>query len=504
MVQSNTSVLVGGTFLTLLIEARMPPTKRKERTKGKADAFNESDILLALVKIVQPDFYEGSGASFKTYTNAYKNCRQVGLEDLKFDNEYVVNGFNKRIENNYFDVLHAMAEFTNRFLECGTTKGIDIQLVKRLLELIRNDKDANVHAFTTDKNGTKKTGTALFEETHFYLPAFLLSIWHFIVSTGRDNELGTDTISAWFPDKKEAKAAGKFKGIDGKSITQEITVEFSLFELPSEEQRNTDTHMEIAEELSIMPQYFKHDVDENELVEEVERKCRIHSCGMVIRYYDAGQTRRHFEIIKVPNAKNLPAVGNPTNRGFIALCQEHAKTYENAIGEMADELFRIKSQWLMRWDAKNRLLRIDLGTEIRDLLTRFDTARRGAKKEPDFTLVKTEEKIVDTNSALFEEINDHVALHFNLITDVINQLDRELGVFSSKSLRAQVENAFYSFDRADFTQEEVFSQLADWLRDQTDSTDSTVCRIVISYYVRTCAVFEPIKTEMGVSDEPSK
>lgn len=67
MVQPSAYVLCGGTFLTLLLESRKPSATRRKRVTGETDAFKEEDVLLALLKIVQPDYIKPTGGSFAVH-----------------------------------------------------------------------------------------------------------------------------------------------------------------------------------------------------------------------------------------------------------------------------------------------------------------------------------------------------------------------------------------------------------------------------------------------------
>ena len=250
-------------------------------------------------------------------------------------------------------------------------------------------------------------------------------------------------------------------------------------------------------------------VDVNELLAEVEYKCRVPECGVKLRYFEAGQTHKNYGIIKIAqNKAGTPKSSshNSGNSDYFAVCAKHADSYNKS--EAVDkhvELCNIKKQWALRREVRNRLDKLDIDAEVRQLLSKFDTERRKTKnKKPDFTLVKTEEKIKDTGSALFEEINNFVALHFKLIGNVIKQLERENSSFSANSFGAQITIAFESINRADYSQDEVFNKLADWLKEKTESTDTTICRIVIAYYVRLCNVFKPLNEQMEVADESSE
>jgi hypothetical protein len=191
-------VLCGGTFLTLILQSRKPTASRRERTQGATDIFREPDVLFELIKIVQPDYIRPAGNTFRTYTTNYKRCTEHTPNDLKFENESVISAFLARLETDYAGELTKMAAFINHYIDVGTTAQNDVLLVKRLFELIRDDESIPAMTqFAVCKDGTLVDKRELVCMTEVYLPAFLLSVWKFIVTERKDNSIGSGTISTW-------------------------------------------------------------------------------------------------------------------------------------------------------------------------------------------------------------------------------------------------------------------------------------------------------------------
>ena len=220
MTKSVHPVLCGGTFFSLIVMSRKPTVSRRQRIKGKSDAFSESDMLLGLLRIIQPDYIRPAGDTFKTYSTNYKKCAEYTPDDLKFDNMTVISAFSKRLNSDYNAVLSAMTVYVNNFIGLGTTAKEDVMLVKRLIELILSDKSIPPTCkFAINKNGSAVAKSELADVTEVYLPAFLLSVWNFIVTDKKrkDNHIGVTTITSW-------AARGQSKRPDGSSIAQDIKV----------------------------------------------------------------------------------------------------------------------------------------------------------------------------------------------------------------------------------------------------------------------------------------
>lgn len=214
-------VLCGGTFLTLILQSRKPTASRRERTQGTLDIFREPDVLFELIKIVQPDYIRPAGNTFRTYTTNYKKCTEHTPNDLKFENESVISAFLARLETDYAGELTKMAAFINHYIDVGTTAQNDVLLVKRLFELIRDDESIPAMTqFAVCKDGTLVDKRELVCMTEVYLPAFLMSVWKFIVTERKDNSIGSGTISTW----QHPLAQGRYVGIDGSTIKQNIKV----------------------------------------------------------------------------------------------------------------------------------------------------------------------------------------------------------------------------------------------------------------------------------------
>lgn len=194
-------VLCGGTFLIQILESKRITATRRQRTQSVSDTFHEQDVLLGLVQIVQPDYIKPAGDTFKTYTTYFKRCVENTPQDLQFADEAVVSTFLSRLESDYAGVLNEMTGFVNNFIEVGTTRQKDIKLARRLIGLIVNDAGTpNIpddYRFVISKDGSSVVKSELMTVPNIYLPAFLLSIWKFIVTERKENSLGATTVAAW-------------------------------------------------------------------------------------------------------------------------------------------------------------------------------------------------------------------------------------------------------------------------------------------------------------------
>ena len=241
--------LCGGTFFTQLLLSRKPTVTQRQRTKGETDVFHNEDVLFALLKIVYPESIKPAGTSFETYTTNFKKCDGSIGDDLKFGNDNVKTAFENRIKDDYPTVLNEMVDFCDAYIDLRDAPKNHVALIKKLIELIRDDIISDTQQFVVGKCGATKHKSELSTVTEVHLPSFLLSILSFIVAERNENSVGKATIEAWHNDPN---VKTRYNGIDGSSIEQDISVTYDKIE--NENTAKQDKHhtdCEFAEEIHI-------------------------------------------------------------------------------------------------------------------------------------------------------------------------------------------------------------------------------------------------------------
>ena len=223
MTRNNYPVLCGGTFFTLILEARGQRTSQRSRYEGEQDGLSQPETLAGLGRVVYPEYTPPSNKqTFRTNVNAYKSCADDG-SNLSFLFPDKVFAFDNRVKNEYSNALMAMCDFADRFLEFGTSIKKEAWLVKALLELIETDTSIEDNQeFYLYEGGQRVTKAALRQLCDFTLQPFLLGIWHFIVVSRPDNKLGKNTFDIWCPPR--GRAERKYEGTMGEGIDRTINV----------------------------------------------------------------------------------------------------------------------------------------------------------------------------------------------------------------------------------------------------------------------------------------
>ena len=223
MTKGDNPRLCGGTFFVLVLQALKQRVKARQHYKGEMDGLSDPEVLIGLIKVINPDYQEPKEGALKGKTNDFKSCKTSTGQYLPFGETLEIEAFDERIRNEYQDALGAMTEFVALFLEIGTKVKKDERLVKALIDLIEQDDSIKPdEGFYIEETGQKIKKTALGGLDDVCLPAFLLGVWHYVVVYRKDNSVGRDTYDMWCPEN--GRAPRTYSGGMGKSITKTINV----------------------------------------------------------------------------------------------------------------------------------------------------------------------------------------------------------------------------------------------------------------------------------------
>ena len=221
---SNTPRLCGGTFFILLLEAGMPRGKFSGNPDGKNTNFTAPNMLMGLIRVMNPNFQKPYEGTFKSNTSQYKSCDISKGTYLPFDDATIIKAFDDMIKSHYSKPLLATTDFISTFIN------IEIEskrtwLVKALLELIETDDSIDGEdTFYILEDGKTVTKNAISCLTDICLQSFILGIWHFIVINRPDNTIGRSTVSQWHEAPETSGQQHKFKSNIGDSITRPISI----------------------------------------------------------------------------------------------------------------------------------------------------------------------------------------------------------------------------------------------------------------------------------------
>ena len=214
--------LCGGTFFTLVLQALRQRMKAREHYAGDSDGLSDPEVLVGLIKVINPDYADPGKENLKGTTNNYKACKTSNSAYLPFDDEQVVSAFDSVVRTNYQTALNGMIGFVNDFLDLSETIHKDANLVRALIDLILQDQSIKAgDEFFIGSNGEKKKKAALGDLKKVCLPSFLLGVWHYVVVNRRDNAVGRTTYDEWCPSN--GRAPRRYTAHMGENILDGLT-----------------------------------------------------------------------------------------------------------------------------------------------------------------------------------------------------------------------------------------------------------------------------------------
>lgn len=237
MTKNENQRLCGGTFLTLLLQARKPRMGVRKHYMSESDGLSDPAALIALIKVMVPDYITPTSSmmgTFKGNTSDFKACKISSSAYIPFKDSAALNTFDDRIKTDYGSAIEAMSDFVATFIDVGTSTKKDEYLVKALLELIeKDDSIGDGQAFYASEDGSIVKKTTLLSTSKFCLQSFLLGIWHFILLNRKDNKVGQKAYNEWCPPRGGAERI--YSSTLGESITRPIQVYGCEVSVPSVE-----------------------------------------------------------------------------------------------------------------------------------------------------------------------------------------------------------------------------------------------------------------------------
>ncbi len=258
MANRDTMRLCGGTFLVLLLESRGYRRNARMGSGRTSDGKSEPDVFEKLIQTAIPDFQKpSSGRSFNTFTSDYKLCRKSDAPTAPLTDPRVVRNYNADVINKYSDKLSEFSAFLDTTIDLETNGR---WLVAALLDLIEADESIPDNAeFFILPNGESVNKDMLSDEEEYCAPAFLMGVWHYIITHIMDNTVGASTLKALL-SQTTANAERQFDRNFGATRSEQITVHTEIPELP-EEPIISEFMPDVAPELTGDPMYIITGID---------------------------------------------------------------------------------------------------------------------------------------------------------------------------------------------------------------------------------------------------
>ncbi|MCF2652972.1 hypothetical protein [Anaeromassilibacillus senegalensis] len=218
--------LCGGTFFTLVLQALQQRMNAREHYDGDSDGLSDPEVLVGLIKVINPAYTDPGKERLKTIVNNYKRCESSTSTYFPFSDDQVVAAFDRTVRTDYQTALNGMVEFVNDFLDVSKAVHKDANLVRALVDLIQQDQSIESETeFYVGQNGEKKKKAALGDLKEVCLPSFLLGVWHFVVVNRKDNSVGKKTYDVWCPSAGGGQR--KYIAHMGEGILEGLTISYA-------------------------------------------------------------------------------------------------------------------------------------------------------------------------------------------------------------------------------------------------------------------------------------
>lgn len=221
MTSTNIPYLCGGIIFDLLLEARKPRHKARDKCKGGSDGLSDPDVMIKFIYIITGEDTNITGETLKKSTSEYKSCRLSHSTYIPFDEISTITTFDAAVKSKNPDLLKRVSEFIDQFINLNKAEW----LVKALIEVIVKDVEiAPTDKFTVTRE-YRANPLELKNVTKVELQPFLLSVLHYMILYRQDNEKGRATFESWFR-RTSNRAEWKFSSDIGQTMTQSIKVDY--------------------------------------------------------------------------------------------------------------------------------------------------------------------------------------------------------------------------------------------------------------------------------------
>ncbi len=213
MGQEKVPHLCGGIFFALVLQARKPRRKARDKQKGGSDNLSAKDVFEGLTKVLTGEDVSTKGSSLVKCASLYKTCQKCGGTYVPFTNPAIVSSFDSAVKRKDPDTYARMTEFINSYLNQNSCEWF----VRALIDTIQQDSSIPETMPFAINYAQSITKTDLDKIEGVVLQAFLVSVLHFVVMNAPDSESGRPTFETWFRQDGR-NAEWKYCGNVGDSI----------------------------------------------------------------------------------------------------------------------------------------------------------------------------------------------------------------------------------------------------------------------------------------------
>lgn len=202
--------LCGGILFGLLLEARKPRRKARNKLDGGTDGLSAPAVFNGLVKIVTGENYESAGDTNSKCATCYKSCTSSSGVYVPFNEPATQAAFDTKYKRKDTELYQRTAEFIEQYLNNDRCEWLSNALIDTMQQ---ENIDTEIAINYSETLKVSELHTA---EKIIFLP-FLLSVIHYVVMNCPDCESGRPTFEKWYSQSKP-RAEWKFKSDIGRKL----------------------------------------------------------------------------------------------------------------------------------------------------------------------------------------------------------------------------------------------------------------------------------------------
>lgn len=220
--------LCGGILFDLLLEARKPRRKARDKRSGGTDGLAAVDVYKGLINVVTGEEMNTAGKAIEKCASNYKSCSSSKGIYVPFKEGPTQSAFDSAYKRKDPDLLKRMSGFIEKYLNEAKCEW----LVRALIETMQLEHiDAEI---SIDYSTQLHVSSLHMAESIVFLP-FLLSVLHYVIMNCPDCESGRDTFENWYT-QSSPRAEWKFNSDIGSNIDP-LNVSFNMT-IPSQSTEN--------------------------------------------------------------------------------------------------------------------------------------------------------------------------------------------------------------------------------------------------------------------------
>lgn len=207
--------LCGGILFDLLLEARKPRQKARNKLNGGSDGLTIPDVYAGLIYIVTGEDYSSvAGTTLKKCATNYKKCDDSTGDYVPFTKAATRSAFQNLYQTNKPCLLKRTAGFIEKYLN----KDRCVWLVSALIETMQKDASVDGETLIVISHTNSLSVKQLHEAPQIMLLPFLLSVIDYVMCNCPDCESGKTTFTAWY-SQAGSNTEWKFSSDIGSGIS---------------------------------------------------------------------------------------------------------------------------------------------------------------------------------------------------------------------------------------------------------------------------------------------